>query len=120
MVLAAASILLAAASAPRTQGAARDRDEAEIRDVQDPPRREGLRGPVHRGRRRGQCRGLVVEGTRGDRDDIPEPREGIQTQTLRKTPAGWLIAAFQNTNAVPETPFPLGPPAGPAAPPPQH
>jgi uncharacterized protein (TIGR02246 family) len=43
--------------------------------------------------------------------DIPEPREGIQTQTLQKTAGKWLIAAFQNTNAVPETPFPQGPPS---------
>ena len=45
---------------------------------------------------------------------IPEPREGIQTQTLQKTAGKWLIAAFQNTNAVPETPFPQGPPVVPA------
>jgi hypothetical protein len=42
---------------------------------------------------------------------IPEPREGIQTQTLHKTAGRWLIAAFQNTNAVPEAPFPQGPPS---------
>src|SRR6188508_1006753 len=34
MVLAAACILLATAYVPRTQGAARDRDEVEIRDLQ--------------------------------------------------------------------------------------
>ena len=49
-------------------------------------------------------------GIRQAAPGIPEPREGIQTQTLRKTAEGWLIAAFQNTNAVPERPFPLGPP----------
>ena len=43
---------------------------------------------------------------------VPEPRQGIQIQVLRKTAGRWLITAFQNTNAVPETPFPLGPPAG--------
>jgi uncharacterized protein (TIGR02246 family) len=41
---------------------------------------------------------------------IPEPREGIQTQLLQKQAGKWLIAAFQNTNAIPETPFPKGPP----------
>ena len=51
---------------------------------------------------------------------IPEPKEGIQTQVLKKTAGRWRIAAFQNTNALPETPFPTGPPAGPAAPPPRH
>src|SRR5947207_7790100 len=42
---------------------------------------------------------------------IPEPQQGIQTQILRKQSGKWLIAAFQNTNAVPEMPFPKGPPA---------
>jgi uncharacterized protein (TIGR02246 family) len=37
---------------------------------------------------------------------IPEPRVGIQTQVLQKRGGKWLIAAFQNTNSVPETPFP--------------
>lgn len=40
--------------------------------------------------------------------NIPEPRVGIQTLTLQKKGGKWLIVAFQNTNAVPETPFPLG------------
>ena len=44
---------------------------------------------------------------------IPEPRQGIQTQVLRKQAGTWLIAAFQNTNSVPETAFPQ--PAGGAA-----
>ena len=42
---------------------------------------------------------------------MPEPRQGIQTQVLRKQAGTWLIAAFQNTNSVPETAFPQ-PPAG--------
>jgi len=46
---------------------------------------------------------------------IPEPRQGIQTQVLRRQAGTWLIAAFQNTNSVPETPFPQ-PPAGAAKP----
>lgn len=41
---------------------------------------------------------------------IPEPQQGIQTQVLQKQGGKWLIAAFQNTNSVPERPFPLGPP----------
>jgi uncharacterized protein (TIGR02246 family) len=40
---------------------------------------------------------------------IPEPREGIQTLVFTKTADQWLIAAFQNTNSVPERPFPPGP-----------
>jgi uncharacterized protein (TIGR02246 family) len=48
---------------------------------------------------------------------IPEPQQGIQTHILEKQSSGkWLIAEFQNTNAVPEMPFPKGPPASaPAA-----
>jgi uncharacterized protein (TIGR02246 family) len=38
------------------------------------------------------------------------PREGIQLQVLRKTAGQWLIVSFQNTNSVPEQPFPKGPP----------
>jgi uncharacterized protein (TIGR02246 family) len=41
----------------------------------------------------------------------PEPREGIQIQILQKTAGHWLIQSFQNTNAIPERPFPSGPPA---------
>ena len=41
---------------------------------------------------------------------IPEPQQGIQTHLLQKQGGKWLIAAFQNTNAVPEMPFPKGPP----------
>jgi uncharacterized protein (TIGR02246 family) len=42
---------------------------------------------------------------------IPEPQQGLQTHTLQKLRDGkWLIAAFQNTNLVPEMPFPKGPP----------
>jgi uncharacterized protein (TIGR02246 family) len=42
---------------------------------------------------------------------IPEPRAGIQLQILEKQQGKWLIASFQNTNSVPEVPFPTGPPA---------
>lgn len=41
------------------------------------------------------------------------PREGIQLQVLRKGANGWLIESFQNTNSIPETPFPKGPPGKP-------
>jgi uncharacterized protein (TIGR02246 family) len=44
---------------------------------------------------------------------MPEPRLGIQTQVLQKREGKWLIAAFQNTNGVPEKPFPTGPPSTP-------
>lgn len=40
---------------------------------------------------------------------IPEPREGIQTLVFTKKAGQWLIATFQNTNSVPEQPFPTGP-----------
>jgi uncharacterized protein (TIGR02246 family) len=42
---------------------------------------------------------------------FPKPQQGIQTQLLQKQKGKWLIVAFQNTNALPETPFPQGPPA---------
>ena len=45
---------------------------------------------------------------------IPTPQQGIQTQVVQKQAGRWLIAAFQNTNSIPEMPFPKGPP--PAAP----
>jgi uncharacterized protein (TIGR02246 family) len=42
---------------------------------------------------------------------IPEPRQGIQLQVLRRVRGNWLIENFQNTNSVPERPFPRGPTA---------
>ena len=42
--------------------------------------------------------------------NIPEPKQGIQTQVLEKRAGKWLITALQNTNGIPETPFPKGPP----------
>jgi uncharacterized protein (TIGR02246 family) len=41
---------------------------------------------------------------------VPEPREGIQTILLQTLGGNWMIAAFQNTNYVPEVQFPKGPP----------
>lgn len=171
MVLAAVSILLAAASAPVGHGATRDRDEMEIRNLQSRQAEAWNRhdakayaalftedgdvvnvvGWWWKGRAEIESR-LTAAYAFVFRDSaltitdvqvrflspefavahvrwtmtgaktppgIPEPREGIQTQTLRKTPAGWLIAAFQNTSAVPETPLPTGPPAAPAVPSPK-
>lgn len=47
---------------------------------------------------------------------LPQPQQGIQLQVLQKQAGKWLIAAFQNTNSLPEMPFPKGPPgAAPAA-----
>ena len=40
---------------------------------------------------------------------IPEPQQGIQIQVLQKQAGKWLIASFQNTNSIPERPFPKGP-----------
>jgi uncharacterized protein (TIGR02246 family) len=42
---------------------------------------------------------------------IPEPQQGIQIQILQKQAGKWLIASFQNTNSIPERPFPKGPPS---------
>jgi hypothetical protein len=47
---------------------------------------------------------------------IPEPQQGIQTQVLQKHAGKWLIAAIQNTNALPEMPFPKSPPAASVTP----
>jgi uncharacterized protein (TIGR02246 family) len=41
---------------------------------------------------------------------IPEPQQGIQLQVLQKQAGKWLISSFQNTNSIPERPFPQGPP----------
>jgi uncharacterized protein (TIGR02246 family) len=41
---------------------------------------------------------------------IPEPQQGIQIQVLQKQAGKWLISSFQNTNSIPERPFPKGPP----------
>ena len=41
---------------------------------------------------------------------IPEPQQGLQIQVLQKQGGKWLITSFQNTNSVPERPFPKGPP----------
>jgi len=47
---------------------------------------------------------------------IPEPREGIQMQVLQKRGGTWQIAAFQNTNSLPEVPFTTEPLSGAPSP----
>lgn len=54
-----------------------------------------------------------MEGAKAPPGAPDPPREGIQLQVLRKAGDRWLIASFQNTNALPETPFPKGPPSKP-------
>ncbi|HXP64291.1 MAG TPA: SgcJ/EcaC family oxidoreductase [Steroidobacteraceae bacterium] len=44
---------------------------------------------------------------------MPEPKQGIEIQVLQKKAGHWLIESFQNTNGIPERPFPAGSPANP-------
>jgi uncharacterized protein (TIGR02246 family) len=53
----------------------------------------------------------TLDGAKAPPGAPAPPREGIQLQVLRKTGDQWLIVSFQNTNSVPEQPFPQGPPA---------
>ncbi len=39
-----------------------------------------------------------------------QPRKGIETHVLQKQGGKWLVAAFHNTDSLPEVPFPTGPP----------
>ena len=57
----------------------------------------------------------TMEGAKAPPGAPVPPREGIQLQVLQKQGDRWRIASFQNTNGVPETPFPKGPPSPPAA-----
>jgi len=52
----------------------------------------------------------TLEGAKTPPGAPDPPRDGIQLQVLEKQGDGWMIASFQNTNSVPETPFPKGPP----------
>ncbi|MFL5541416.1 MAG: YybH family protein [Longimicrobiaceae bacterium] len=54
----------------------------------------------------------TMEGARTP-SGIPEPTRGIQLQVLTRDADGWSIKSFQNTNELPERPFPQGPPARP-------
>lgn len=55
----------------------------------------------------------TLEGAKAPPGAPAPPREGIQLQVLRKPADRWLIESFQNTNSVPEAPFPKGPPSKP-------
>ena len=55
----------------------------------------------------------TLDGAKAPPGAPAPPREGIQLQILRKVEGKWLIASFQNTNSVPEMPFPKGPPSPP-------
>lgn len=52
----------------------------------------------------------TMEGAKAPPGAPDPPRQGIQLQVLTKEGEGWRIASFQNTNSVPETGFPKGPP----------
>lgn len=51
-----------------------------------------------------------MEGAKVPPGAAEPPRHGIQLQVLRKDGGKWLIESFQNTNAFPEAPFPMGAP----------
>jgi uncharacterized protein (TIGR02246 family) len=55
----------------------------------------------------------TMEGAKAPPGAPAPPREGVQLQVLQKATDRWLIKSFQNTNSVPETPFPKGPPSKP-------
>jgi len=56
----------------------------------------------------------TLDGAKAPPGAPAPPREGIQLQLLRKLGGRWMIESFQNTNGVPERPFPKGPPPMPA------
>ncbi|MEO9226393.1 MAG: SgcJ/EcaC family oxidoreductase [Gemmatimonadaceae bacterium] len=51
----------------------------------------------------------TMTGARSPTGIQTPPSAGIQTLVLTKQDGHWLISAFQNTNGVPERPFPTGP-----------
>jgi uncharacterized protein (TIGR02246 family) len=51
----------------------------------------------------------TMEGAKAPPGAPQPPQQGIQLQVLRKARDGWRIASFQNTNSVPESPFPAIP-----------
>jgi uncharacterized protein (TIGR02246 family) len=52
----------------------------------------------------------TMDGAKSPPGSPAPPREGIQLQVLQKTPEGWRIVSFQNTNSMEEVPFPTSPP----------
>lgn len=52
----------------------------------------------------------TMEGAMKPPGAAAAPDHGIQLQVLTKGKSGWRIASFQNTNSVPEHPFPTSPP----------
>ena len=56
----------------------------------------------------------AMEGAKAPPGAPEPPRYGIQLQVLQKQSDRWQIASFQNTNSVPEAPFPKGSPSPPA------
>jgi uncharacterized protein (TIGR02246 family) len=56
----------------------------------------------------------TMEGAKAPPGAAQPPRQGLQLQVLRKEHGHWLITSFQNTNALPERPFPRGPPESPS------
>lgn len=48
----------------------------------------------------------TMTGARMLPSGLPAPREGLETVVLQKQGGKWLIAAFQNTNSLPERLFP--------------
>lgn len=51
----------------------------------------------------------TLDGAKAPPGSPAPPRTGIQLQVLTKQSGRWLIASFQNTNSIPETPFPKAP-----------
>ena len=52
----------------------------------------------------------TMDGAKSPPGAPAPPREGVQLQVLSKQSGHWLIASFQNTNRLPEQPFPKAPP----------
>ena len=53
----------------------------------------------------------TLDGAKAPPGAPAPPRHGVQLQVLSKQSGRWLIASFQNTNSIPETPFPQPPSA---------
>jgi uncharacterized protein (TIGR02246 family) len=55
----------------------------------------------------------MMDGAKAPPGTSQPPREGIQLQVLRHGEDGWRIVSLQNTNSLPEFPFPTSPPSSP-------